>query len=42
MKPLLAAQIIGGLPVSENAKADLDIACGTLTWEDGEFDIELI
>ncbi|HAT7746510.1 TPA: hypothetical protein JAZ38_04255 [Legionella pneumophila] len=42
MKPLLAAQIIGGLPVSQNAKADLDIACGPLTWEDGEFDIELI
>lgn len=42
MNPLLAAQIIGGLPVSQNAKADLDIACGPLIWEDGEFDIELI
>ncbi|KTD23855.1 Uncharacterised protein [Legionella lansingensis] len=42
MNPLLAAQIIGGLTVSQNAQADLDIACGPLIWEDGEFDIELI
>lgn len=42
LNPLIAAQIIGGLPVSQNAKADLDVGCGPFVFEDGSFDIELI
>lgn len=42
MKPEQAAQIIGGLPVSQNTKPTLDVACGPFTVEDGQFDIELI
>jgi hypothetical protein len=42
MDPLLAAQIIGGLPVSQNAKPVVDVACGPFVFEDGSFDIELI
>jgi hypothetical protein len=42
MKPVEAAQIIGGLPVSQNTVPQLDVACGPLVFEDGQFDIELI
>ena len=42
MKPTEAAQIIGGLPVSNNTKPTLDVACGPLVIEDGQFDVELI
>lgn len=42
MKPIEAAKIIGGLPVSQNSKPVLDVACGPFVWEDGQFDIELI
>lgn len=42
MKPAQAAQIIGGLPVSQNTAPQLDIACGPAVFEDGQFDIELI
>lgn len=42
MKPTEAAQIIGGLPVSQNTTPQLDVACGPLVFEDGQFDIELI
>jgi hypothetical protein len=42
MKPTQAAQIIGGLPVSQNTAPQLDIACGPVVFEDGQFDIELI
>ncbi|HSP14256.1 MAG TPA: hypothetical protein VLV78_05835 [Thermoanaerobaculia bacterium] len=42
MKPVDAAAIIGGLPVSQNTKPQLDVACGPFVWEDGQFDIELI
>ena len=41
--PLDAAPIIGGLPVSDQYRATLDIACGPLVFEDdGSFDIELL
>lgn len=41
--PLMAAQIIGGLPVSDHYKPTLDIACGPFVFEDdGSFDIELL
>lgn len=40
--PLKAAKTIGGLPVSQNYKTTLDIACGPFVFEDdGSFDIEL-
>jgi hypothetical protein len=42
MKPTEAAQIIGGLPVSQNTTPQLDVACGPLVFEDGQFDVELI
>ncbi len=42
MKPLDAATIIGGLPVSQNTRPEVGIACGPIVWEDGQFDIELI
>lgn len=42
MKPTEAAQIIGGLPVSQNTKPQLDVACGPVVFEDGQFDIELL
>jgi hypothetical protein len=42
MDPLLAARIIGGLPVSQNMKPVIDVSCGPLIFEDGQFDIELI
>ena len=42
MKPTQAAQIIGGLPVSQNTVPQMDVACGPLVIEDGQFDIELI
>lgn len=42
MKAIEAAPIIGGLPVSQNSKPDVDIACGPFTFEDGQFDIELL
>ncbi|HSX30161.1 MAG TPA: hypothetical protein VLE73_06400 [Candidatus Saccharimonadales bacterium] len=42
MDPLEAAKIIGGLPVSQNTRPTLDVACGPFVWEDGQFDIELI
>jgi hypothetical protein len=42
MKPTEAAQIIGGLPVSQNSRPQIDVACGPFVWEDGQFDIELI
>lgn len=38
--PTLAAQIIGGLPVSQNMVPVLDVACGPFVIEDGQFDIE--
>jgi hypothetical protein len=41
--PLDAAPIIGGLPVSDQYRATLDIACGPLVFDDdGSFDIELL
>jgi hypothetical protein len=41
--PLKAAQIIGGLPVSNHYKETLDIACGPFVFDDdGSFDIELL
>jgi hypothetical protein len=42
MKPTESAQIIGGLPVSQNSSPQIDVACGPFVWEDGQFDIELI
>jgi hypothetical protein len=42
MKPTEAAQIIGGLPVSQNTTPQLDLACGPVVYEDGQFDIELL
>jgi hypothetical protein len=42
MDPLLAARIIGGLPVSQNMKPVINVACGPLIIEDGQFDIELL
>jgi hypothetical protein len=42
LKPIEAAKIIGGLPVSQNTRPQLDVACGPFTWEDGQFDIELL
>jgi hypothetical protein len=42
LKPTQAAQIIGGLPVSQNTTPQLDIACGPAVLEDGQFDIDLI
>ncbi len=42
LKPIEAAKIIGGLPVSQNSKPELDVACGPFVFEDGQFDIELI
>jgi hypothetical protein len=42
MDPAEAARIIGGLPLSQNAKPTLDVACGPAVFEDGQFDIELI
>lgn len=42
MKPTQAAQIIGGLPVSQNTKPNIDVACGPVVFEDGQFDIEPI
>jgi len=42
-EPLLAARTIGGLPVSNNYRSTVDVACGPLVWEDdGNFDIELL
>lgn len=39
--PLKAAQIIGGLPLSQNIKPQIDVACGPFVFEDdGSFDIE--
>jgi hypothetical protein len=39
--PLKAAQIIGGLPLSNHYRADVDVACGPFVFEDnGSFDIE--
>ncbi len=40
MKPTQAAQIIGGLPVSQNTTPQVDVACGPVVFEDGQFDIE--
>lgn len=41
--PLLAAQVIGGLPASNHYKPTLDIACGPFVFEDdGSFDVELL
>jgi hypothetical protein len=40
--PVEAAKIIGGLPVSQNTRPNLDIACGPVVFEDGQFDIELL
>jgi hypothetical protein len=42
MKPTQAAQIIGGLPVSNNTRPTLDVACGPLVIDDGQFEIELL
>jgi len=42
VKPEEAAQTIGGLPVSQNTRPTLDVACGPVVVEDGTFDIELI
>lgn len=42
MDPVLAARIIGGLPVSQNMRPVIDVACGPFVVEDGQFDIELI
>jgi hypothetical protein len=42
MKPTEAAQIIGGLPVSNNTQPTLDVACGPLIIDDGQFEIELL
>ena len=40
MEPQLAAGIIGGLPVSQNMAPVIDVACGPVVFEDGQFDIE--
>ena len=41
--PVLAAQTIGGIAVSKNLAADVDWACGPVTFEgDGDFEIELL
>ncbi|MFB2976500.1 hypothetical protein [Microseira sp. BLCC-F43] len=41
--PLVAAQTIGGLAVSNHYRSTLDIACGPFVFEDdGSFDIELL
>ena len=41
--PLDAAQIIGGLPVSDHYRSTLDVACGPFVFDDdGTFDIELL
>jgi|GEM_PF-2984434 len=42
--PLIAAQIIGGLPVSKNMTSQLDVACGPFTFDDDgtALDFELI
>jgi hypothetical protein len=42
VNPLDAATIIGGLPVSQNTRPEVGIACGPIVWEDGQFSIELI
>jgi len=42
MKPTQAAQIIGGLPVSQNTVPQLDVACGPLIIDDGQFEIDSI
>lgn len=42
LSPLQAAQIIGGLPVSQNTRPNLDVACGPFVVEDGQFDVELL
>ena len=42
MKPTEMAQIIGGLPVSQNTTPQLDVACGPFVFEDGSFDVELL
>ena len=42
MKSTQAAQIIGGLPVSNNTRPTLDVACGPLIIDDGQFEIELL
>ena len=42
MKPTQAAQIIGGLPVSQNTVPQLDVACGPLIIDDGQFEIDPI
>ncbi|MDX3525552.1 hypothetical protein P1P75_03670 [Streptomyces sp. ID05-39B] len=39
MDPAEAAQIIGGLPVSQNTRPQ-NVGCGPVVLEDGEFDIE--
>jgi hypothetical protein len=40
MDPVRAAQVIGGLPVSQNMVPALDVGCGPFVIEDGQFDIE--
>jgi hypothetical protein len=41
--PLVAAQTIGGLPVSDHYRETLDVACGPFVFDDdGSFDIELL
>jgi hypothetical protein len=42
MDPLKAAQVIGGLPVSQNSSPNPGVACGPLVYEDGQFDIDII
>jgi hypothetical protein len=42
MDPLQAATVIGGLMASQNSRPTVDIACGPIVYEDGQFDIELI
>jgi hypothetical protein len=40
--PLAAAKIIGGLPLSDQFRSTVDVACGPIIFEDdGSFDIEL-
>ncbi len=42
LDPAEAARIIGGLPVSQNTKPTVDVACGPAVFEDGQFDIEFL
>jgi len=41
LKPEEAAQIIGGLPASQNSVPQVDVGCGPFIIDDGQFDIEL-